>query len=298
MTSTAGAVTYDPRASYEVETQDVVYLNDGARDWLATVYRPRGAGPFPVLLDVHGGAWARNDRFQNAVNDRVLASTGLVVVAIDFHLSGAAPHPAAILDINYATRWLKLHARDFGGDATGLGGIGSSSGGHQLMLSAMRPTDPRYAAIPLPEAPELDASVAYVIMTWPVIDPLARHKRALAGEITPLTGTAETIAQEHIAYFGDEAAMVEANPQLMLERGERMELPPALIVQGAADEQLAPMMAERFLNAYSAAGGVIELAMYPGEPHGFIRSNPDGPNTRRALNLIKSFIARQLNSSP
>ena len=52
------------------------------------------------------------------------------------------------------------------------------------------------------------------------------------------------------------------------------------------------MKAEDFCEAYSLAGGVIELAKYPGEPHGFLRNG--GPMTNRALALIKSFIARQL----
>lgn len=49
-------------------------------------------------------------------------------------------------------------------------------------------------------------------------------------------------------------------------------------------------MAERFLTAYSKAGGIIELAMYPGEPHGFVRES--GANSIRARALIKPFIAR------
>jgi acetyl esterase/lipase len=146
----------------------------------------------------------------------------------------------------------------------------------------------------LDAAPDIDASLSYVIICWPVIDPISRYEQALAGKINPVNGTPESIAQEHILYFGDEATMREANPHLMLERGEPAQLPPTLIVQGAADEQLAPLMVEKFLHAYSDAGGVIELAMYPGEPHGFMRSNPGSANSRRALDAIKSFIARQL----
>ena len=55
--------------------------------------------------------------------------------------------------MNYATRWLKHHAGDFNATSEGLGTIGYSSGGHMSMLSAMKPRDPRYAAIPYDEAP-------------------------------------------------------------------------------------------------------------------------------------------------
>jgi acetyl esterase len=152
------------------------------------------------------------------------------------------------------------------------------------MLSAMRPK--AYSDLPLAEAGDLDASLHYVIMGWPVLDPLARYRLAEG------RGNEELMAN-HRAYFGDEAGMEEASPPHVLARGEAVELPPALLVQGANDDALPRMMAEEFAEAYSLAGGVFELAKYPGEPHGFLRQ--PGPNSDRALALIKSFIARQVN---
>ena len=186
-------------------------------------------------------------------------------------------------DINYATRWLKANASQFNASPNQVGGVGWSSGGHQIMLSAMRPH--QYADRPLPGATEVDARLAYVIMGWPVIDPLARYRFGLEHGNRDL-------AERHLAYFRDEAGMEEASPPHILERGESAELPPALLLQGAADEALPRMMAEQFVERYSRAGGVIELAKYPGEPHGFMREG--GPNATRAFALAKSFIARQL----
>jgi acetyl esterase len=278
------AVHYDPTASYDVESVDVEYRRDGDSVWLARILQPRGEGPFPAMLDVHGGAWANGDRLMNESTDLALAASGIVVAAIDFRTSRDAPHPAAMQDINYATRWLKLHASDFNAGGETVGGAGWSSGGHQLVLSAMRPN--AYSDLPLPEPGDLDASLQYVIMGWPVLDPLARYRLAEG------RGNEELMAN-HRAYFGDEAGMEEASPPHILARGEAVELPPALLVQGANDDALPRMMAEEFAEAYSLAGGVFELAKYPGEPHGFLRQ--PGPNSERALALIKSFIARQLN---
>jgi acetyl esterase/lipase len=159
------------------------------------------------------------------------------------------------------------------------------------MLSAMRPH--AYATLPLPEAPELDAALTYVVMGWPVIDPLSRYRLALEGKLWSLTRDVNDFAERHLAYFGDEAGMKEANPQLMVERGETVVLPPALIIQGAADEQITRMMAENFVESYSLAGGFIELGKYPAAPHGFLRNG--GPNAQRGLAQIKSFIARRLD---
>ena len=108
----------------------------------------------------------------------------MVVASVDFRLGGEAAYPASMVDMNYATRWLKVHAADFGATPDALGGLGLSSGGHMVMLSAMRPRDPRYAAIPLEAgAPDTDASLAYVMMGWPVLDPHARYLHARPGQV-------------------------------------------------------------------------------------------------------------------
>jgi acetyl esterase len=282
---TGVVAAYNPNASYAVSEVDVEYRREGGRVWLARVYRPQGEGPFPSLVEIHGGQWRLFDRLQNAFIDVRLAASGLVIAAVDFDSANDAPYPASMAQINYATRWLKLHAPELGGTAEALGGIGFSSGGHMAILQAMRPADRRYASIPFEAATGLDARLSYVVLGWPVIDPYSRY--LFAQEID----RADLIESGRL-YFGDEAAMREANPQLILERGERVELPPALIVQGAADAQLTPGMAERFVAAYSAAGGVIELGKYPGAPHGFARE--DTANTSLAIAQIKSFIARQV----
>jgi acetyl esterase len=281
--TTSTRLSYNPGAHYEVKTFDVEYRRDGDTAYLARIFQPQGAGPFPTLLDVHGGAWANGDRLMNEGTDLTLAESGLLIAAIDFRTSSVAPHPAAQQDINYATRWLKTHAADYNGSAEGLGGVGWSSGGHQVMLAGMRPS--AYADIPFDEAPKLDASFAYVIMGWPVIDPLARYKLAQGRNN-------EDLMANHIRYFGSEDGMAEASPPHILQRDEAVETPPALLVQGALDESLTRMMAEEFVEAYSLAGGVIELGKYPGEPHGFLRQG--GPQVERAIEHIKSFILRQL----
>ncbi len=282
----SSSVRYDPQARFIVSARDIVYRRDGTREWLARIYEPQGPGPFPVLLEVHGGAWQNGDRLQNQAIDETLAASGLLVVAIDFHLSTEAPYPASVRDVNFAVRWLKAHAAEYNGDPATVGGSGFSSGGHLIMLSSMRPHDPRYTGIELPEAPDVDASLPYVIMGWPVIDPLSRYQFAQRTEKANLVAAGLT-------YFGDEAGMSEANPQQILERGESVQTPPALLVQGSADASLTPGMAERFVEAYCAAGGIIELGKYPGAPHGFVRE--EGANREAALEQIRFFIARQLS---
>jgi acetyl esterase/lipase len=153
------------------------------------------------------------------------------------------------------------------------------------MLSAMRPAHPSYVQHELPEAPALDARLAYVIMGWPVIDPYARYLHAGKRNLQHLVDATEL-------YFGDEAGMREANPQQILDRSEPAELPPALLLHGAADDIVPPSLAEAFAAAYARAGGLIELAEYPGAGHGFMREST--PSATRAIDAAKFFIARQL----
>jgi acetyl esterase/lipase len=284
-TAAGVAALYDPRRTFDVQSRDVEYRRDGSESWLARIYQPQGDGPFPAVLEVHGGAWNAGDRLQNAPLVEALAASGLVVASIDFRLGTHSPYPASIADVNYATRWLKQHAGEFGATAEGLGALGFSSGGHMVVLSAMRPRDPRYAALALDA--EVDASLAYVMSGWGVLAPHARYLHARGQGKTDLL-------QSHHRYFGDEQGMREADPQLILERGESVELPPVLLFQGADDDVLSPRTAERFVEAYGRAGGVVELALYPGAGHGYARQG--GGNAARTLDLLKSFVERQLRA--
>jgi acetyl esterase/lipase len=92
----------------------------------------KGPGPFPAVLEIHGGAWTSGDRTDNGARDEALATAGIVVVAIDFRLGTESPYPASIADVNYATRWLKRHASDFNAFSDPIGGLGFSSGGHMI----------------------------------------------------------------------------------------------------------------------------------------------------------------------
>jgi len=276
---------YDPNQHYEVDVSDVEYRRDGDQAWLARVYRPRATGPFPALVDVHGGAWTMGDRTNNALMDEGLAATGLVVVALDFRQAPQHAYPAMVADVNYGTRWLKAHARDFDADPRHLGGIGTSSGGHIAMLSAMRPNDPRYRALPLAEAPDADSTLAYLFALWPILDPYARYQFAKD------TGRAELVTRTE-GFFLNEDAMQEGNPQLILDRGETVQLPPTFIAQGTADTNLTMAMTERLVAAYRKAGGSIELEQFPGAQHGF--GNQPGEDAERLLGLMMAFVARQL----
>jgi acetyl esterase len=281
------AVTYDPAQQHAIRTWDVEYRRDPARTLMARIYQPQGEGPFPVLLDVHGGAWNDQDRTANAPVDERLAASGLLVVAIDVRLAREAPYPGSVTDAHYAIRWLKAKARDWNGDPETLGALGSSSGGHVIELCAMRPHDPHYVVFPLPEAPDLDATLTYVIARSPISDPVARYEQARKMQRTTLIANSEL-------YFRPWDTIMEGNPQRLLERGAAVALPPMFVLQGELDDNVLPAVQERFVATYRAAGGEIDYEVFPGAEHRWIVQ--PGLQTDRAIAMIKAFIARQLRA--
>jgi acetyl esterase/lipase len=279
---------YDPTAHFEITARDVDFRRTSAgRQLMARIYQPQGGGPFPTVLDLHGGAWNAKNRTAEEPMDRALAASGLLVVAIDMTLAPEAPYPACVQDANYAVRWLKWKAPSWNGDPSRIGVYGSSSGGHVAELLALRPRDPRYNAIPLPEAPALDARVAYVAMRSPISDPFARFQNAERLK-------RDAMVKNHTIFFRPWEAIHEANPQEMLERREAVTLVPLLIMQGGLDDNMLPTVQEKFARTYRAAGGDCQYELFEGCEHEWVAT--PGPQTDRAREMVKAFIARQLKT--
>jgi acetyl esterase/lipase len=266
----------------DFRADDVEYQRQNGHPLLARLYQPIGPGPFPAVLEVHGGAWTGGDRFNNVAIGEALAADGIVVLSIDFRMPPVARYPDTIADVNLGIRWLKANAEKFSSRADLVGGLGTSSGGHMLLLSALRPTDARYTTLPLAGS-SVDASLRFAIGCWPVANPLERYRvKKAAGQ--------ERFVISHDKFWPSEVEMEDANPTLILTRGETTARPPVLIMQGTADDNLTPNMADDFAAAYAKAGGSVEKHIFPGLPHAFIPNAPTAPDSLRALGLIKAFV--------
>src|SRR5437870_3447879 len=278
--------TYKPAARLDIKVSEVQFRKtERGRTLMARIYQPAGAGPFPTLLDLHGGAWNNKDRFANEPMDRAIAASGVLVVAVDLTLAPEAPYPASVQDANYGVRWLKSKAAEWNGDAANLGVLGSSSGGHVAQLLALRPRDARYNAIPLSAVPSVDASVVYVATRSPISDTFARYQQAERMK-------REGMIKSNKAYFQPWEAIFDGNPQQILDRREAATLPPMLIMQGALDDNVLPAVQEKFAASYRAAGGDCELHVFEGCEHEWVAK--PGPQTDRAHEMVKAFIARNL----
>jgi len=217
--------------------------------------------------------------------DRAIAASGVLVVAVDLTISGEAPYPAAVQDASYGVRWLKARAAEWNGDPSTLGLYGSSSGGHVAELIAMRPNDKRYNAIPLANGQNIDTRVAYVATRSPISDPYARWQQA---ERKPN----ENLIKASKTFFQPWETIHEANPLEMLERKEPVTLRPLLIMQGELDDNVLPAVQEKFAKTYRAAGGDVQYELFAQSVHEWVAE--PGPQTTRAHEMVKAFIARQL----
>jgi acetyl esterase/lipase len=284
MTKISGQLPTSGSATPPLDITEVVYHVADGDELAATIYRPTGRKTLAGVISVHGGRWCSETRLTNAVIDRALAEAGIAVMAIDFRQPPAARYPGPVADINVAIRWLKHHSAEFGIDPATVGGVGTSSGGHQLILNALKPAFPSYASW-RSTGPE-DASVAFAALCWPVLDPYARYRFAIKQQM-------DLHVACHDAYWGNESAMLAGSPQRIVSEGEATNLPPILLIQGTVDDVLPADMADRFALAYRSAGGSLELEKYAGEPHTFITKFPRSGASKAAILRIAEFVIKR-----
>lgn len=283
--SASAQTTAKANPKFEFSVRDRVYLNVNGQDRLARIYQPAGDGPFPALMLVHGGGWGERDRTDGQYAALELAAAGIVVVSIDYRWGSEAPYPAAMQDVNYGLRWLKAHAAEFGSTANRVGLYGSSAGGHLAILAAIRPDDARYKALPLAEAPNVDAKPAFVISGWGVMYPLERLKRAEAIN-------QQSLMKKHREFFGDAETHLEATPALILEHGEVSGLPPVLFFQGTKDQWTTVDELQRLAGDWRKLNAPAEVLLLEGERHTFLNNQPNSANSRKTIGEMVAFIKK------
>lgn len=128
--------TITPTTSVTTEAQiikDVAYASTSSAQKM-DIYVPAGAGPFPAVVLIHGGAFKVGDKAMEATNAAKLVKNGYVAISINYRLSGEAVFPAAVHDCKAAVRFIRANASTYKINPNKIGTWGSSAGGH---LSAM-----------------------------------------------------------------------------------------------------------------------------------------------------------------
>ena len=289
-------MTSSIRTTYDVQIEDVEYLRHGDKPFLARLFRPQGTGPFPVMVELHGGAWVNGNRENGNVANEALAKNGVIVAALDFRVPPEAPYPASLADIHYGIRWAKANAESWNGISEKIGAMGTSSGAHQAMLLGMRPHDSRYGALPFPNGSTgVDGALDCVIMVSPVIDPLGRYHiaKGLRDDVTRPDSVGENTVAMHDMYWVTEEAMAEGAPARILARGESTELPPTLCLARAYEAAHPRPDLDEFIRQYRNAGGRIDVTIFEEEGEGVLR-DLDSNVAQQALGEMTAFIQENL----
>jgi acetyl esterase len=277
---------------FEVETEELDFLSRNGVPLRARLYRPRGRGPFPAMVDAHGGAWIQGSFVNNDPINRPIAAAGVVVMAIDYSLPPAGTYPSSVADMNYAIRWLKKHAKRYDTKPEWVGSMGTSSGGHLAVLAAIKPHDARYANLPLDGDGAFDAEVTCVVTMWPVICPLTRYRENVERQTRGNQSYAARVGGglDQMKYWLSEDAMSDGSPMLAVERGDEVAMPDVLYVQATGDNLHPRQCMDRFCAAYRKRGGRAEALLVEGEPYDFIRSNAECAEAKWAVKRMTEFI--------
>jgi acetyl esterase/lipase len=114
---------------------DIAYADTSEAQKLDIYLPDQGEGPFPVILNIHGGAWLGGDKaFKQVLSMLEGLEHGYAVVAINYRLSSEAIWPAQIHDCKAAIRWVRANADHYMLNPSRIAAWGGSAGGH---LSAL-----------------------------------------------------------------------------------------------------------------------------------------------------------------
>ncbi|WP_405009167.1 alpha/beta hydrolase [Kitasatospora sp. NBC_01539] len=234
------------------------------------ILAPGSGVPRAVHLDIHGGGFylgpaARRD----ARNQQLADALGILVVSVDYRLAPEHPWPAAPDNCETAALWLVEQAEArFGTNRLTTGGF--SAGATLAVTTLLRLRDRG-----------LTAAIAGAALQFGVYD------------LSGLTPAGRLIVDEYFirAYAGH--VTDRTVPDVSPVYGDLRGLPPMLMVVGGSDILLEDNMA--MAARVSAAGGEVDLRIYPEAPHGFT-SRPTGM-ARAALRDIERWLADRLSTA-
>jgi acetyl esterase len=248
--------------------EESVELRAGLR---ADIAVPKGAGPHPVVIYLHGGGWSFGSPASFRKLGMQFAEAGHLTIILDYRLAPEHPLPAALEDTAFAIRWAADNACRWNGEGRRIA-IGGDSAGANLALSALTSSDP-----------EPRARVRAALLFYGVYD-----LRATAQRNASIPG----LQQQLIAYVAGNEALLDDPRASPLKAFAPEVLPPCFIL-GAGNDTWCLADSLTLAQSLSAAGSPYELHVMEGLPHGFMQMSAlDG--CRSAMRLMWDFLARNV----
>lgn len=273
MHALAGLVDILPRTKRRMAAirlvEDLEFARHGRDVLRLDVLQPEGPGPHPVLIYLHGGAFAIGSKRTHRALATAYATQGYLVCNVDYRLTPRHPFPAALEDACAAWSWAADRVGDFGGDRQRMSLAGESAGAN-LALSvvlACCTARPEPFARPLFER-GLRPAAALLYCGFLQASMPARYRRAgvsaLAARVAAdaarsyLGASADRPGPEHA--LADPLCVVEAMPAPPC-------LPPLFIAAGLNDSVAAD--SQRLERALQRLASPCSAHYYAGEPHAF-----------------------------
>jgi acetyl esterase/lipase len=188
-----------------------------------------------VIVFFYGGSWNSGSRSGYAFVGRALAARGFVTVIPDYRLVPEVVYPGFVLDGASAVRWVRAHAKDYGGDGERIVLVGHSAGAY---IAAMLAVDDRW------------------------LGPDRAAVRGLAGLAGPYDFAPFTVGAS-IQAFGDWRIPAETQPVTWAGAGD----PPALLLAGDKDTIVRPRNSDALAAKLRAGGVPVEVKRYAGVGH-------------------------------
>lgn len=258
---------------------DLVYAQVDGRDLRLDLYLPtETAGPWPVVVWIHGGGWSRGSK--DPCPAVPLTRYGYAVASVSYRLAPEFTWPAQVQDCRAAVRFLRANAERLGLDGGRIGAWGISAGGHLAALLGAMGDD---APLGLTGGNQTLSSRVQAVCDWCGPTLLAELPDPPGWPTNP----AVLLLGGPVADNQDKAA--QACPITHASRDD----PPLLIMHGDADDIVPLSHSQALHEAMRAAGAQSQLEVLPGTRHG------TGAFTRpQATERVRRFFDVHLKAAP
>ncbi|MGA9585207.1 MAG: alpha/beta hydrolase, partial [Terracidiphilus sp.] len=212
-------------AESRTPTQDgIVYGVADGQQLTMDYYAPKGQGPHPIAIIIHGGGYHGGDSKSGSeayVAD-FLAPAGYVVFSVNYRLAPKYPYPYMVLDVQRAVRFIRHNAAKWDGDPDKIALVGGSAGGFLSNMVGLlnAPGDPAAADPVDRESAQAQAVVSLYAQS--------------SFEFVPLNADVHRLLDPLIAQKGEKEAIREASPITYVNKHD----PPFLEILGDQDEYI------------------------------------------------------------
>lgn len=267
-----------PPAGLAARCEDRVLALEG-RDVPVRICWPDGAGPFPILMNFHGGGWVTGSVGADDLRcQRLTVAARCITISVEYRLAPEHPFPAGLEDCWDACAWAHANAAAINGDPARIAVSGASAGGNLAAAVALLGRD-RGMAFPM-----------FQLLFYPVTDATARGGDPQGG---PYFLSRQGMDWYWARYLGDHRDLRDPLVSPLLAPSHAG-LAPALVITAELDPLAAE--ARAYAEAIVAAGGEAAHVEMAGMVHGFVSYGPDAARTLEAMDMAAAALRRAFAS--